>query len=77
MKDDVIVGHVPANLASIVFHFLAWDGNNGFVEITGNSVNQGAGYSLEIPCIYRFYGQQKFVDRLQTLVGDFRSKGLV
>ena len=42
-NDGILVGHVPANLASIMFHFLSRDGNNGFAEITGN---KGAGYGL-------------------------------
>lgn len=58
--DGVVVGHAPTNLASIVFHFLSQDGNTALAEITGNKVNQGAGYGPEVPCLYRFYGLQRF-----------------
>jgi hypothetical protein len=78
VKDDgVVVGHVPANLASIVFHFLSRDGNTALAEITGNKVNRGAGYGLEVPCVYRFYGLQQHRERLHKLISDLRRKGLV
>ena len=48
-----VVGHVPYNLAPIFSLFLARQSNKGTVEITGEKVNVGAGYSLEMPCIYR------------------------
>ena len=53
---DVIVGHVPRNLASRIFHFLARDACKAFVEVIGNRVNRGAGYRLEIPCTCCLYG---------------------
>ena len=61
VKDNIVMGHVPANLKSILFHFLSRDGNNGFAEITGNKVNRGAGYGLEVPCIYCLYGPERFI----------------
>ena len=27
-----------------------------FAEITGAKVNMGAGYGLEVPCVYSLYG---------------------
>ena len=50
------VGHVPFNLAPIISAFLKRSCNKGLVEVTGNRVNRGAGYGLEIPCKYNFYG---------------------
>ena len=75
--DGIVVGHVPANLAPIVFHFLSQDGNTALAEITGNKVNRGAGYGLEVPCVYRFCGLQRFIERLQILVDDLRRKDLL
>ena len=49
------VGHVPFNLAPIISAFLKRSCNKGLVEVTGNRVNRGAGYGLEIPCKYNFY----------------------
>ena len=30
--------------------------NKAFAEITGAKVNSGAGYGLEVPCVYRLNG---------------------
>ena len=56
LDEDVVVGHVPYNIAPIIERFLRREVNTGFVEITGGKVNRGTGYGLEIPCIYRLYG---------------------
>ena len=56
LNKDVIVGHVPYNLAPVVEMFLGRKVNIGFAKVTGSRVNRGAGYGLEIPYIYRFYG---------------------
>ena len=45
LNEDVIVGHVPYNLAPVVEMFLR---REVFAEVTGSRVNQGAGYGLEI-----------------------------
>lgn len=55
-KEDYIVGHVPYNLAPYFSRFLAKDVNKAFAEVTAGKVNRGAGYGLEIPCVYRMYG---------------------
>ena len=64
MKEDIIVGHVPA---SVIFQFLRRDCNKGFVEVTGSKVNRGAGYGLEIPSTYRLYGPRPYTDRIQQI----------
>ena len=68
MKEDVIVGHVPYNIASVIFQFLRRDCNKGFVEVTGSKVNRGAGYGLEIPSTYRLYGPRPYTDRVQQIL---------
>ena len=52
LKDDVIVGHVPYDLAPRLSQFLRREVNNAFAEVTREKVNRGAGYKLEIPCVY-------------------------
>ena len=42
--------------------------NKGLMEVTGNRVNRGAGYGLEIPCKYHFYGSTLHIERLKTIV---------
>ena len=40
----------------------------GFCEVTGSRVNRGVRLGLEIPCTYKFYGRQVYLDQLQTLL---------
>ena len=58
--DDLTSLHASA-------HFLKRDCNKGFVEVTGSEVNRGAGYGLEIPCIYRLYGPKPYTDRIKEI----------
>ena len=51
--DTEIVGHV---LTIQMSTFLMRDMNKAFAEITGAKVNRGAGYGLEVPCVYHLYG---------------------
>ena len=44
--EDVVVGHVPHNIAPRFSQFLLRDINKAFAEITG--INRGAGYGLEV-----------------------------
>ena len=72
--ENQVVGHVPYNLAPTVFAFLRRDVNK---QVTGDKVNRGAGYGLEIPCTYRFYGPKPYVDRMKDIVENWRSAGCV
>ena len=49
LREDQTVGHVPFNISSVISQFLRREGNQGFAEVTGDKVNRGAGYGLEIP----------------------------
>ena len=77
MKEDITVGHVPYNIASVIFQFLRRDCNKGFVEVTGSKVNRGAGYGLEIPSTYRLYGPRPYTDRVQQIANTLRADGLL
>ena len=77
LLEDQIVGHVPHNLAHYFSQFLRRDFNKGFVEITGPKINRGAGYGLEVPCVYRLYGPKIYVERLNELVDSLRKAGLI
>ena len=76
-KGGETVGHVPFNLAPVVSAFLKRPANKGLTEVTGNRVNQGAGYGLEIPCKYPSYGSTLYIERLKTIVEKQRSDGLL
>ena len=53
MKNGDVVGHVPYNLAPALSQEAS---NKAVVEVTGDRVNRGSGYGLDVPCIYRVYG---------------------
>lgn len=55
-------------IASVLSQFLRRDCNQGFVEVTGEKVNRGAGYGLEIPCTYKLYGPNPYIERLVEIV---------
>ena len=42
--------------------------NKVFAEITGAKVNRGAGYGLEVPCVYRLYGPNLYVDKMKEFI---------
>ena len=72
-----VVGHLPFNLGSVASAFLRRGVNKGLVKVTGTKVNRGAGYGLEIPCKYHFYGSKSFIDKLKQVVEALRSDGLL
>ena len=61
LKENATVRHVPQNV-------LRRDVNKAFAEVTGPKVNRGAGYGLEIPCIYPLYGPPAYINRMEALV---------
>ena len=56
--------YISINLAPTVSNFLKRSVKNGTVEVTGQQVNRGAGFSLEMPCKYRLYGPEAYLDRI-------------
>ena len=43
----------------------------------GEKVNRGAGYGLEIPCVYRLYGPKVYIDRMKQLTDSLRAAELM
>ena len=68
MNQSTVVGHVLYNTAPAVSHFLKRSTNKATVRVTGAAVNRGAGYGMEIPCKYIFYGTEIYIDRLRELI---------
>ena len=68
MKGSTVVGHIPYNIAPAVSHFLKRSINKATFEVTGAAVNRGAGYGMEIPCKYRFYGTNDYIERLRLIL---------
>ena len=65
----------------VMFHLISLPAhlsfNKGFAEVTGETVNRGAGYRLEIPSVYRLYDPKVYVDKLKKLVNSLKETGLV
>lgn len=70
VKNGTVVGHVPKCVSRVISYFLKKDSSSGLCEVhvTGSRVNRGVGLGLEIPCKYKFYGRQAYVERLQSLL---------
>ena len=62
-----IVGHVPFNLALVISLFLRRDVNKAFARVTGGKVNRGAGYGLQIQCVYQFYEPKPYIDKIREV----------
>ncbi len=77
MKEGQIVGHVPFNLSTIISLFLRRYINKAFARVIGGKVNRGAGYGLEIPCVYQFYGPKLFIDKVREVIESLNTSGLV
>ena len=77
MQETEVVGHVPYNISSALSMFLRRDCNKGFAEVTGNCVNRGAGYGMEVPCIYRLYGPTIYIHRLQQIIQSLQERELL
>ena len=39
-----------------------------FAQVTGDKVNRGAGFGLEIRCVYHLYGPKAYIDKMKQLV---------
>ena len=74
-EEDSVVGHTPYNLAPYLSRFLARDVSKAFAIVTGAKVNRGAGYRLEIPCVYRIYGPKIYIDKLKELTDSMKAAG--
>ena len=77
LKETEVVGHVPYNISSALSMFLRRECNKRFVEVTGDCVNRGAGYGMEVPCIYRLYGPTSYVQRLQQIIQSLQERELL
>ena len=75
--EETIVGHVPYNIAPYMYRFLKRDVNIAYAKVTGGKINRGAGYGLEISCIYRFYGPREYIDKMKEIIDSLKTNGFV
>ena len=67
-KEGITVGHIPKNLFPAVSSFLTNDVNKAVCKVTGKRLNRGAGMGLEVPCMYKFVGQESSIESLRTAI---------
>ena len=77
LNEDGVVGHVPFNLAPVFSSLLRRELNKGFAKVTGQRINRGAGYVLEIPCQHILYGPKLYIVKLKELVTAMMKKGII
>ena len=70
IKSCTIVGHMPRHLSTLFSQFIRRICNKGVVQVTGEKVNRDGGHGLEVPCIYRLYGPEAYLDRLKKFLED-------
>ena len=75
--EETIVGHVPYNNVPSMSRFLKRDVNMAIAKVTGGKMNRGAGYGLEIPCIYQLYGPRKYINILEEIIDSLKTNELV
>ena len=57
-EKGTIAGHFRQNISKTLSMFLKVPNTSIEVQVVGKTLSCGGGYSLEIPVIYRFYGQK-------------------
>ena len=57
--------------------FLKRDANIAYATVTGEKINRGAGYGLEIPCIYQLYGPREYIDKMKEIIHSLKTNGFV
>ena len=68
---DVIVGHVPRELARICWYFLKKRHSSMICKITEHRrLSEVEGKGLVVPCVYIFSGKTKHIDKLIAIFAD-------
>ena len=42
--------------------------NKAVCKVTGKHLNRGAGMGLDVPCMYKFSGQESSIESLRTAI---------
>ena len=71
---EVVVGYVPKFISMIVSMFLSLPGCTLSTEVTGKRVNRGAGYGLEIPANFHFYGPENAIVWIRSKITNIEKK---
>ena len=74
LTKEVVVRHVSKFISMIVSMFLALPGCTLSIEVTGKRVNHGAGYRLEIPTNFHFYGPEYPIVWIRSKIRNMEEK---
>ena len=68
LKSSTIVGHVPREISKLCWMFISREGHI-YCTVSGgrqrSALEQGG---LEIPCVYKFCGKKRLVDKLTSIM---------
>lgn len=73
MKDNKVVGHVPLSYSRHLSQFLQIRSSSLSCKVTGERVNRGGGYGLEVPCQYVIEGSTLAVNWLRKRIESERA----
>ena len=71
---EVVVGHMPKFISMIASMFLSLSWCTLSIEGTGKGVNRGAGYGLEIPAKFHFYGPENAIVWIRSKITNIEKK---
>ena len=63
---ETLVGHVPRNISKFVYAFLQLRNSKLYCRVTGNRLNRGAEYGLEIPVTYTLNVHEKAIEWMKS-----------
>ena len=66
-KQLKVKDHVPHRLSHLFLAFLQRDFSKGEAEVTGERINRGAAYGVEVRGTFRLFWNKANVERLQML----------
>ena len=71
MYEDRVVGHIPLVISKCISLFLTLPETFYETKVTGERINRGGGYGLEVAHKYRISGQEKAVDWIKRKATTF------
>ena len=71
---EIVVGRVPKNISKIVFMFLSLPNCGVDVIVAGKGVSRVAGYGLEVPSSFYFYGPEKAINWMKIKLSRVQDK---
>ena len=74
LSKEVVAGYVPKFMSMFASMFLPLTECTLSIEVTGNLVNRGAGYGLEISANFHFYGPENAIVWIRSKITNIEKK---